>query len=201
VVESKRDEELLAEHLQGTAGAFDQLVDRYANDLYAFFSRFVGNRSAAEDLVQDTMLQVHLSAGGFDPQRSFKPWLYTIAANKGRDFMRSRRRRPTHSLDAFSGEGEGPTPAGLVEDEDPGAAAQLDDAEQRKRVQAVIAELPDHLQLILVLGYYQRLAYAEIAQILEIPVGTVKSRLHSAVNQFAKLWLKHYPHEDVQRGT
>ncbi len=80
-VDPRSDEALLAEHLAGKPGAFDELVARYADDLYSFFQRFVGNASAADDLVQETFLQVHLAANTFDPARAFKPWLYTIAAN------------------------------------------------------------------------------------------------------------------------
>lgn len=184
----KRDEELLADHLAGKTGAFESIVARYVDDLYGFFARFVGNRTAAEDLVQETFLQVHLAANTFDRSRPFKPWLYTIAANKGRDFMRARKRRPMQSLDTAGPDPDGPSPADLLESRDDGATT-VGAAEQRARVQATIARMPEHLQLILVLGYYQRLPYAEIAEILDIPVGTVKSRLHSAVSHFARLWL------------
>jgi len=187
-VETKRDEQLLADHLAGVAGAFDQLVARYADELYSFFVRFVGQPTAAEDLVQETFLQVHLAAGSFDPGRVFKPWLYTIAANKARDYLRSRGRRPTQSLDAVIGEEDGPAHAAQVESPVAAAPEQIAADELRARVRAVIGRLPENLQLILLLGHYQRLPYAEIAEILGIPVGTVKSRLHAAVTQFARLW-------------
>jgi len=196
-VEGKRDEELMAEYLAGDSGAFDCLVRRYVDDLYGFFSRFVGNRTAAEDLVQDTFLQVHLSAGSFDLNRTFKPWLYTIAANKGRDYLRARGRRPMQSLDLGQDEGHAPSPAKLLEADDAAAADRATREEQRRRVQETIARMPEHLQFILVLGYYQRLPYAEIAQILDIPVGTVKSRLHSAVQHFAHLWREQNQQSDA----
>jgi RNA polymerase sigma-70 factor, ECF subfamily len=186
-VNQKRDEELLAEHLAGKAGAFDALVARYVDGLYGFFQRFVGNAAVAEDLVQETFLQVHLAAASFHAERTFKPWLYTIAANKARDYMRSRSRRPMQSLDAGIDE-DSPTPAALLEAETGPADAQLDSDEQINLVRTIIARMPEHLRMILLLGYYQKLAYAEIAEILGIPVGTVKSRLHSAVNHFAQLW-------------
>lgn len=189
VVENKRDEELLSEHLSGTPGSFDTLVRRYAEDLFGFFVRFVGNTAAADDLVQETFLQVHLAAGSFDPSRTFKPWLYTIAANKGRDYLRSRGRRQTQSLDASGVDGDAPTPAELLEATDVTAPQEFDDEEQKRLVRETIAQMPEHLRLILTLGYYQRLPYAEIADILDVPVGTVKSRLHSAVGQFGKRWL------------
>jgi RNA polymerase sigma-70 factor, ECF subfamily len=186
-VKHKRDEELLAEHLAGRAGAFDILVSRYVDGLYGFFQRFVGNAGTAEDLVQETFLQVHLAAASFDPGRSFKPWLYTIAANKARDHMRARGRRPLQSLDAAA-DTDGPTPAAQLEGDNAAAGAELEALEQQARVREVINRMPEHLQTILILGYYQKLPYSEIAEILGIPVGTVKSRLHSAVTHFAQLW-------------
>jgi RNA polymerase sigma-70 factor (ECF subfamily) len=187
-VDQRPDEELLAEHLAGIAGAFDALVARYIEDLYGFFQRFVGNSAAAEDLVQETFLQVHLAAGAFDPSRTFKPWLYTIAANKGRDHLRARGRRPTHSLDASSGGEDSPAIGGLLPAADADAVEHVADEEQARLVRATIDQMPEPQRLVLVLGYYQRLPYAEIADILAVPVGTVKSRLHTAVSQFAKLW-------------
>jgi len=187
-VRERPDEELLLEHLAGRSDAFETLVTRYANDLFGFFQRFVGNAAAADDLVQETFLQVHLAARSFDPARAFKPWLYTIAANKGRDFMRARGRRPTHSLDIVDEQRGTPSPAALIESPEATAPIRMDVDEQTERVRALIVEMPEHLRLILVLGHYQKLPYAEIADILGIPVGTVKSRLHSAVQHFTRLW-------------
>jgi RNA polymerase sigma-70 factor (ECF subfamily) len=187
VVESCRDEELLAQYLAGDAGAFEFLVRRYADDLHGFLVRFVGD-AAAEDLVQETFLQVHLAAQSFDPQRSFRPWLYTIAANKARDFLRSRARKHEQTLDSPGGDGEGPSAAQLLAADGPSVAEERGAEETRQAVRALIARMPEHLQLILMLGYYQKLAYAEIAEILDIPVGTVKSRLHAAVTRFARMW-------------
>lgn len=186
----RRDEELLNRHLAGAPGAFDELVERYSGELYGFLARFVGNSSAADDLVQDTFLQVHLAAGSFDESRSFKPWLYTIAANKARDFLRSRMRHPVRSLDAPANRGDDDSAGAGERIADDGAPAdQTLDAElQRRRVRSVVDRLPEHLRLILMLGYFQQLPYAEIAEVLDIPVGTVKSRLHAAVQHFARLW-------------
>ncbi len=192
-MDNKRDEELLAEHLAGRPGAFEILVARYADDLYAFFQRFVGKAGAADDLVQETFLQVHLSAGTFDPSRSFKPWLYTIAANKGRDYMRARGRRPAQSLDQPTGGQESASLGDWLEAAGATADDDLATRELRQRVRALMSEMPEAQRLILVLGHFHRLPYAEIAEILGIPVGTVKSRLHAAVNRFAALWLARSP--------
>ncbi len=187
-MDERRDEQLLSDHLAGDSDAFERLVARYVDSLYGFFRRYVGKAAAADDLVQETFLQVHLAADSFDPKRSFKPWLYTIAANKARDWLRARGRRPTQSLDTVPGDSEGPSPAAQLEGADTSTSESLQSEEQRQRVRETIEQMPEHLRLILILGYYQKLPYAEIAEILDIPVGTVKSRLHSAVNHFARLW-------------
>src|SRR5579859_1894615 len=90
------DEHLLADYRTGDKSAFAALVSRYQRELYHFLVRFLGNRASAEDVFQETFLQVHQSAEQFDPQRRFRPWLFTIAANKARDLIRSQSRRPTN---------------------------------------------------------------------------------------------------------
>ena len=88
------DEQLLADYLAGQTDGFELLVRRHSPELFRFLARFTGNAAAAEDVVQEAFLQVHLSAASFDRTRRFKPWLFTIAANKARDLLRSRGRRP-----------------------------------------------------------------------------------------------------------
>ena len=102
--------------------------------------------------------------------------------------MRARGRRPAQSLDAGSADADAPLPAALLEADNPAGPPELDD-EQRDQVRSMIAQMPESQRMILVLGYYQKLPYAEIAGILDVPVGTVKSRLHAAVQHFARLWL------------
>lgn len=187
VAEPRSDEDLLASHAAGSTGALDELIRRYSGELFGFLCRFVGSGAAADDLVQETFLQVHVSAATFDRERSFKPWLYTIAANKARDWLRGRARRSEQSLESGrQGEEEG-SQAQIA-----AAAPPLDEAlardERRRAVRDVLDEMPEHLRMILVLGYFQHLPYADIADVLDVPVGTVKSRLHAAVNQFAKRW-------------
>ncbi|MBI5865473.1 MAG: RNA polymerase sigma factor [Planctomycetes bacterium] len=189
-MDPRTDEQLLAEHATGRGGAIDVLVGRYVHELYGFLTRFVGNNSIADDLVQETFVQVHLAAASFDQQRTFKPWLYTIAANKARDYLRSRGRRQETTLDAGIDE-DGPTASQLVPaDEQPqGEASERE--ERKAAVRALVDQMPEHLRLVLLLGYFQQMPYADIAGVLDIPVGTVKSRLHAAVNHFAELWRRH----------
>jgi hypothetical protein len=85
----KTDEDLLSAYRLGDRTSFATLVERYQRELFHFLVRFLGDRAAAEDIFQEAFLQVHQSADQFDPQRRFRPWLFTIAANKARDLMSS----------------------------------------------------------------------------------------------------------------
>jgi RNA polymerase sigma-70 factor (ECF subfamily) len=193
--DTRSDEELVGAYRQGEVGAFATLVRRYHDDLLRFLTRLTGSRAAAEDAFQETFLQVHLSAESFDVGRRFKPWLFTIAANKARDALRRTSRRRALDLSApvaggnnEPGEGEGQTYVDLmeVEVEPPGSALEAE--EQDRLVQRALDDLPYSLREILLLAYFQRLSYNQIAESLEIPLGTVKSRLHSAVAAFARKW-------------
>lgn len=97
------DEHLLADYLAGRTECFERLVQRHQRELFHFLIRFTGSAAVAEDVVQEAFLQVHLSGDAFDPSRRFKPWLFTIAANKARDWLRGRSRRPEMALDAMIG--------------------------------------------------------------------------------------------------
>jgi len=185
-VNALSDEQLLAEHLNGQPEAFELLVRRHGPELFRFLARFTGSAALAEDVVQEAFLQVHLSAGSFDRGRRFKPWLFTIAANKARDAMRSRGRRPEVPLDAQMGSEEdaGRRFLDLLADEAADPSGRLEEAEERTCVRAVVQEMPENLREVLVLSYFHRFAYRDIAEILGVPLGTVKSRLHAAVAHF-----------------
>ena len=184
------DEQLLAEHLAGQPGRFDLLVQRHHRELYLFLARFTGDMATAEDLVQETFLQVHLAGEGFDTDRRFRPWLFAIAANKARDRMRYRSRRPEMPLDAEvgSGAGQGIRFVDLLPDDGEDPSGEVAQAEQRRMVREIIDGMPPHLKELLILGYFHQIPYKEIAESLDIPLGTVKSRLHGAVRHFAAAW-------------
>lgn len=187
------DETLVARYVKGDRSALRTLIDRHKNDLLRFLTRLTGDRDAAEDAFQETFLQFHLSARRFDTSRRFKPWIFTIAANKARDAMRKRGRRPTLGLSAPVG---GASDGGSVEFIDlmempgPRPDARQDAREQQELVAKAMDSLSFSLREVLLLAYFQRLSYAQIAEDLDIPLGTVKSRLHSAVATFAKNYAK-----------
>jgi RNA polymerase sigma-70 factor (ECF subfamily) len=187
--EIRTDEDLLSAHIDGDSGAFPELMDRYKNDLLHFLIRFVGSRAAAEDVFQDAFLQIHISAETFDPSRRFKPWLFTIAANKGRDWHRKHSKRTVLSLSQeIGGDGEGTRFVDLMEADQELPDAQLLDSEQKNCIRNAVDQLPAHLREILLLSYFQQMSYVQIAESLQIPLGTVKSRLHSAVAAFSQAW-------------
>jgi RNA polymerase sigma-70 factor (ECF subfamily) len=180
------DEQLIGLARDGDKQAFGQLMQRYEKELFNFLVKFMGQRTLAEDAFQETFLQVHISASSFDTQRRFRPWLYTIAANKARDLLRSRARRPAMQLTTSDDQGgEVNLWHNLLRDETTPQDI-LEQKQQKELVREMVAKLPEHLREILVLAYFNQLPYKEIAQVLGIPLGTVKSRLHAAVSAFAR---------------
>lgn len=187
----KTDEQLLESYREGETAAFRMLIQRHQDDLLRFLYRLTGDRQSAEDVFQETFLQVHISADTFDATRRFKPWLFTIAANKARDMLRKRVRR--QEVDLSAPVNRDPNSAGqtfidLMEVSVPSPDDGLQDQERDQLVQRAVDRMPQSLKEILLLAYFQRLSYAQIAEDLGIPLGTVKSRLHAAVASFAKHW-------------
>lgn len=183
------DEAIFERFLDGDSTAYRTLIERYHDDLLRFLTRLVGDRAAAEDIFQETFLQIHQSAHTFDTSRRFRPWLFTIAANKGRDHLRKRMRQRTVELSAPIGGPDGTTSfVDLLEVDVPSPDAAMDASEQDRLVQTALSKLQPALREVLLLAYFQRLRYQQIAEDLGIPLGTVKSRMHAAVAAFARSW-------------
>jgi RNA polymerase sigma-70 factor, ECF subfamily len=184
------DETLLEQYRHGDRASFRTLVDRYHRELYHFLVRFLGDRVAAEDVFQETFLQVHQSAEQFDVNRRFRPWLFTIAANKARDLIRSQARRPTNPLQASIGsnDAEGGEFIDLMQSTAEQPSEPMERQELQQLVQNTVMGMPDNLREILLLSYFHQFPYKQISDILGIPLGTVKSRLHAAVAYFADRW-------------
>jgi RNA polymerase sigma-70 factor (ECF subfamily) len=185
------DEELLLDYRQkGSRRSFEELVHRYERELYSYLRRYLGSAEMAEDAFQQTFLQVHLKCDQYEPGRKVRPWLYTVATNQAIDAQRRNRRHRMVSLDRrLGGDGEAETGAlvDMLVREEPGPTEMLESAEQRESVRGVVDQLPDPLKQVVVLVYYQGLKYREAAEVLEIPVGTVKSRLHAAIQKLNEL--------------
>ncbi len=191
------DEKIFERYRKGDNLALRTLIERHQDELLRFLFRLTGDRAAAEDVFQEAFLQIHLSMDSFDITRKFRPWLFTIAANKARDHLRRKGRRSALDLSApVSGSdgrgdpngGASPSFVDLLQVNVPAPDASMDAGERDALVQRALNELSLPLREILLLAYFQRLSYVQIAEDLEIPLGTVKSRLHAAVATFAKRW-------------
>lgn len=185
------DEDLLERFRRGQTEAFGVLVRRYERELYGYLRRYVADGSLAEDVFQNTFLQVYLKGAQYETGRPVRPWLYTIATNQAIDAMRRNGRHQAVSLDeqrAEAGEGELARLMEMLQSRGPSPIDAASATERREQVRAGVERLPDFLKQVLLLAYYQGLKYREIADILEIPVGTVKSRLHAALVKLQETW-------------
>jgi RNA polymerase sigma-70 factor (ECF subfamily) len=178
------DEALLSRYRDsGRKEDFEALVHRYEHELYRYLARYVGDPTLAEDVFQNTFLQLHLKRGLYEDGRPVRPWLYSIATHQAVDALRKVGRHPTVSLDqrASSNEPDSGALIDLLISNDEGPLSDLQGEESKEWVRDCVARLPDTLRETLILAYHQELKYREIADILKIPVGTVKSRLHAAL--------------------
>ena len=188
------DEELLDQYRSGKSEAFSELVRRYERELYNYLRRYLGDATLAEDVFQNTFLQLHVKLDLYEKGRLVRPWLYMIATNQAIDALRKAGRHRTVSLDAKApSEDESSTYAELIEGNEVDPLASLEGAERRQWVRDALEQLPPYLKSVVIMAYFQELKYREIAEALEIPVGTVKSRLHAAVAKLAQAWKQSQP--------
>ncbi len=191
------DEELLSAYrLRHERSAFDELVHRYERELYSYLRRYLGDAGMAEDAFQSTFLQVHLKCDQFEEGRKFRPWLYTIATNQAIDAQRRNKRHRSVSLDR-NNRPESSDELGSLMDllvsKEPAPDTRAETIQQRDWIRQALEELPDTLREAVNLVYYQGMKYREAADILNIPVGTVKSRLHSAILKLNEAWMQSQP--------
>lgn len=182
------DEELLLEYQAGgERRAFEELVHRYERELYNYLRHYLGDAEMAEDAFQTTFLQVHLKVGQFEPGRKVRPWLYAVATNQAIDAQRRSRRHRMVSLSRKGARDQEDSEAGslaeLLDGDEKDPQDHVEAAERRDDVRRAVDQLPEPLREVLLLVYYQGLKYREAAEVLSIPVGTVKSRLHAAIRR------------------
>ena len=183
------DEELLRRFRSGgDESAFEALVHRYERELFSYLRRYLGNAEMAEDVFQATFLQVYLKKEGFEEGRRFRPWLYTIATNQAIDAQRRNRRHRMVSLDQRTGDDDVGALVEMLAGRDQTADERMAGEEAKEWVRSAVQDLPDALRSALVLVYHQGMKYREAADVLGIPVGTVKSRLHSALLKLNESW-------------
>lgn len=161
--------ELITRAKTGERNAFSELVCIHADGVRNVIYRLYGDARIAEDASQETFIQAWLHLSSFRPQTSLRNWLYRIAVNAATDMLRREKRILPHALEDLP-----------LKDPQPGPEALVSQAERATLVQKAVLSLPDACRAVLVLREYEGLSYQEIADALEIPVGTVMSRLNYA---------------------
>ena len=181
---AKSDEELLLAYRETRRRElFEELVRRYERELFSYLRRYLGDAEMAADVFQAAFLQLHLKCDQFQEGRRLRPWLYTIATNQAIDAQRKNRRHRMVSLDSMSSSGDEDVVKllDLMASQELSPDEQIGLEEDRNWVRQAVLDLPEHLRSVVTLVYYQGLKYREAAESLSIPVGTVKSRMHTAL--------------------
>jgi RNA polymerase sigma-70 factor (ECF subfamily) len=179
------DEKLILRFQEGDINAYNELVKRYKDRLLNFVFRYFNNREQAEDVVQDTLIKLYTHASYYKNIAKFSTWIFTIAKNNALTELRKNKRKQTDSL--------------WTED---GKVIDINSKEQSLdiKVQNEIAidqlnkfldEIPENFRMAVVLRDFQELSYDEISKILEIPIGTIKSRINRGRIQLAEK-MKHF---------
>jgi len=161
--------ELVTKAQIGDRSAFSELVRMHAQGVLNVVYRMCGNQQLAEDAAQETFIQAWLRLPSFHPKSSLRNWLYRIAVNTAIDMLRKEKRILSNAVEDLS-----------LMDSLPGPETMLVSDEQTEFIQKTIMGLPDASRSVLVLREYEGLSYQEIAKTLEIPIGTVMSRLNYA---------------------
>jgi RNA polymerase sigma-70 factor, ECF subfamily len=160
----------------GDRGAFADIVELYKDRLYHLAYRMLSNRQEAEDVVQETFLRVFRSLDRYDETMKFSTWIYRISTNLCID--RLRKRRASYSLDADVSDGEGTDWHAMLASEEPGPEGQLMLSETQRRIREAIDTLPEKYKSIVILRYLHDMSLQEIGDVLDMPVTTVKTRVH-----------------------
>lgn len=162
--------------LKGDQNAFSDIVNLYQNRLYQVCYRMLGNKHEAEDIAQEAFVRAYTNLHTFDQKRKFSTWLYRIATNLCID--RIRKKKPDYYLDAEVAGTDGLDMYSQIAADDQLPEEQLEQMELQDRIQYEISRLPDKYRSAIVLKYMEELSLQEISEILDLPLGTVKTRIH-----------------------
>jgi RNA polymerase sigma-70 factor (ECF subfamily) len=181
------DSGLVAAFLAGEKRAFNLLVDRYQSRLLNFVYRTTGDRERAEDLVQETFIRVYRHLHRFDQSKKFSTWIYTIASNLAKNELRNRSRNPLILFQAIKKNWDADQKPLEWEDNTFRPDDLFRKRHLRQMVESAVEELPEHHRVVFVLRELEGKTYEEIAEITACNLGTVKSRLNRARNNFAQI--------------
>ncbi|MFB6317045.1 RNA polymerase sigma factor [Saccharicrinis sp. FJH54] len=186
--QKKRDQELIKKALNGDSTAFSSLMDFYYDAIYFTLLKMVNNYSDAEDLTAEVFGKVFKSLDQYSEDYAFSTWLFSIATNHTIDFMRRSKKLITSIED---NDDNGLEPTSVIQDDQPGPEENMIRQQEYKKLERLIEKLKPFWQELIRLRYYNELSYEEIAEKLNLPMGTVKSQLYRAKDSLAKLYREH----------
>jgi RNA polymerase sigma-70 factor, ECF subfamily len=162
--------------LKGDQNAFEDIVEIYKDKVYHLCYRMLGNTHESEDAAQETFIRAYINLSSFNIKLKFSTWLYRIATNLCID--RIRKKKPDYYLDAEVAGTEGLTMYSQIPSNTELPEAELESMEIQEQIQKGIAKLPEKYRAVIILKYIEELSLNEISEILELPLGTVKTRIH-----------------------
>jgi RNA polymerase sigma-70 factor (ECF subfamily) len=181
------DNELVQLFIEGESFRFNELVQRYGPRLLNFIYRVIGDRERSEDLVQETFVRVYRHIKRFDQDKKFSTWAYTIASNLAKNELRNRTRNPLIYFQSLVKEWEDDRRPLEFADRSYRPDDLFRKRYLRELVNQAVEQLPEHHKIVFVLRETEGKSYEEIAEITKCSLGTVKSRLNRARNNFANI--------------
>ena len=179
------DEKLILRFQEGDINAYNELVKRYKDRLLNFVFRYFNNREQAEDVVQDTLIKLYTHASYYKNIAKFSTWIFTIAKNNALTELRKNKRKQTDSLWTDDGK------VIDINSNDQTLDRRVQNEFAVDQLNKFLDEIPENFRMAVVLRDFQELSYDEISKILEIPIGTIKSRINRGRIQLAEK-MKHF---------
>ena len=166
---------------EGNSAAFDTLFARHSDAIYAMLLKFTGNSDDVEDLIQEAFMNAYLKIGLYDPKYDFGAWIYTIARNTFVDFSRSRK------SNALNPQNLSPEIDNTAQSSSPTPEDYIINAQQRAQIERYISMLPEDYRQLFELRFLDEYSYEEIAEKLDMKLGTVKTRIFRVRNMMCRL--------------
>lgn len=166
---------------EGNSAAFDTLFARHSDAIYAMLLKFTGNSDDVDDLIQEAFMKAYLKIGLYDPKYDFGAWIYTIARNTFVDFSRSRK------SNALNPENLSPEIDNTAQSSSPTPEDYIINAQQRAQIERYISMLPEDYRQLFELRFLDEYSYEEIAEKLDMKLGTVKTRIFRVRNMMCRL--------------
>jgi len=170
------DEQLIGLFQSGDDNAYIELVNRYRDRLTNFVFQFLGDLDQAEDVVQDTMIKLYQKKHYYREIAKFSTWIYTIARNLANTELRKRKRKKIVFLSQMTKKEQSYELTAIQ----PNVEQDIENEFIQKKIQESIQKLPEHFRSVIILRDIEHLAYEDISKIIEVPLGTVKSRINRA---------------------